>query len=161
MPTFRGPLPLQTLLRSLFASAFGVSGSRASTSRPEVRKPEHWRQDTAPSAARARQEPRLPRSLPGSPGGAARAEAVTCARQPPPRSLPSRVPVATPVPAPPGRGPLTHRGLRGASPTDPGGRGAGTAPPALTSAPTCRSSPHSAPAWRSVCRGCGGRGPSG
>lgn len=37
---------------------------------------------------------------------------------------------------------------------------AGTTPLALTSTPTCRTSTHSAPAWRSVCSGCGGRGQS-
>lgn len=44
---FRGPLPFQTLLRSPFVSAFGVSGSFDSISRPEVQKPQSTLKRTA------------------------------------------------------------------------------------------------------------------
>ena len=75
-------------------------------------------------------------------------------------------------PEPPNEGHLTHR-CRASPPTGvsapgmqrathrPGREGSPrTAPPALTSALTCRASPHSAPARRSLCSGCGGRGQS-
>lgn len=123
---FRGPLPFQTLLPSLFVSVFGVSGLLDSISRPEVQKPPSiGNRTTGPSAApprgkcsaarhaasQAHREPPARRA--SGRAGVRRDEAVTFARPLPPRSLPSRARVATPAPAPPKRGQLTHPGLRG------------------------------------------------
>lgn len=122
---FRGPLPFQTLLPSLFVSVFGVSGLLDSISRPEVQKPPSiGNRTTGPSAApprgkcsaarhaaaQAHREPPARRA--SGRAGVRRDEAVTFARPLPPRSLPSRARVATPAPAPPKRGQLTHPGLR-------------------------------------------------
>lgn len=96
--------------------------------------------------------------------------------RPSPRPLPplsARFAAPAPVGArAPKRGPsypplprdAADRGLRARDATrdPPPGEGGSprTAPPALTSALTCRTSPHSAPARRSLCSGCGGRGQS-
>lgn len=123
------------------------------------------------------------RHLPGPPGGLSaggpgdaracgvqRAEAVTFARAAPSGHGPGRPPPSRCAPEPPKGAILptaVARRRRGESAVGmlrrthcPREGSAGSAPPALTSALTCRASPHSAPAWRSLCSGCGGRGKS-
>lgn len=185
---FRGPLPFQTLL-SPFVSVFGVSGSLDSISRPEVQKPHSILNGTLGPKGHPRRERRSTASRHHLSGFTWRSHRRQSGLARPPRctglggARGCGAPRLRPLPGRPHSGAHRSPQTRASLPTastrwrPQGARGsadgmrrgthrprregtAGLTPLALTSTPTCRTSTHSAPAWRSVCSGCGERGQS-